>query len=386
MYIPRVLAMVMAGGEGSRLHPLTEQRSKPAVPFGGRYRIVDFVLSNLVNSGMLSIYLLVQYKSQSLIEHVRRAWVLGPNAPRQFIAVVPPQMRMGPDWFQGTSDAVYQNLNLIHDHHPDLVTVFGADHIYRIDISQMLDFHESQKADVTVAALPVPIEEADSFGVIVADADGRIREFQEKPENPNPMPGDPRRVYASMGNYLFTTEVLVRSLIKANKEGYHDFGKHVLPILKDTHRVFAYDFATLVDSRRHFPMISEEVAMIQRIALLAMVVAGSGVLLLGSYDVAQAQCRLLQTTGEVEWIRVNNVGTGFGPASDFIDGEVIFKLTNGGNRYGFQLRNNANALVAQGGLSLLVDAMSNGWTINVDYNDCGGINHEVGFGRIRAIR
>jgi glucose-1-phosphate adenylyltransferase len=236
--------MVMAGGEGTRLYPLTEQRSKPAVPFGGRYRIVDFVLSNLVNSGILSIYLLVQYKSQSLIEHVRRGWLMAPNAPRQFVTVVPPQMRVGSDWFQGTADAVYQNLNLIYDNHPDIVAVFGADHIYRMDICQMLEFHDGHKADVTVAALPVPLEEARSFGVIVAGEDGRIREFLEKPENPVPIPADPRRAYASMGNYLFNAEVLIDALRKAHGEGQHDFGRHILPKLKDTHRVFAYDFAS----------------------------------------------------------------------------------------------------------------------------------------------
>ena len=152
----RVLAMVLAGGEGTRLHPLTAVRSKPAVPFGGRYRIVDFVLSNLVNSQVLSIYLLVQYKSQSLIEHVRKAWVLAPILPRHFVTVVPPQMRQGPDWFQGTADAVGQNINLIEDAGPDLVLVFGADHVYRVDVRRMIDFHRSNAAHVTVAALPVP--------------------------------------------------------------------------------------------------------------------------------------------------------------------------------------------------------------------------------------
>lgn len=238
----KILAMVMAGGGGTRLHPLTAERSKPSVPFGGRYRIVDFVLSNLVNSGILSIYLLVQYKSQSLIEHVRRAWVLAPNAPRQFVAVVPPQLRMGPDWFQGTADAVYQNLNLIYDNHPDLVVVFGADHIYRMDVCQMIEFHHENNADVTVAALPVPIEQASSFGIIDADADGRIQGFHEKPENPRPIPGDPNRVYASMGNYLFNTKTLIEALNRAHHHDEHDFGRHVLPCLKDTHRVLAYDF------------------------------------------------------------------------------------------------------------------------------------------------
>ena len=239
----KILAIVMAGGEGSRLHPLTAERSKPSVPFGGRYRIVDFVLSNLLNSGILSIYLLVQYKSQSLIEHVRRAWLLAPNAPRQFVTVVPPQWRMGPDWFQGTADAVYQNLNLIHDYEPDLVAVFGADHIYRMDVIQMIGFHRQKCADVTVAALPVPIEQASSFGIIEADMDGRICGFEEKPERAKPIPGDPERAYASMGNYIFNAGILIRALNNAHHREEHDFGRHVLPSLMETQRVFAYDFA-----------------------------------------------------------------------------------------------------------------------------------------------
>ncbi|MCM8598616.1 MAG: sugar phosphate nucleotidyltransferase, partial [Candidatus Accumulibacter sp.] len=163
---PNILAVVLAGGEGSRLHPLTQHRSKPSVPFGGRFRIVDFVLSNLVNSKIFAIYLLVQYKSQSLIEHIRRSWVLSPIFSQQFITVVPPQMREGPEWFQGTSDAVYQNLGLIEKHAPDLVVVFGADHIYRMDVRQMIVFHMSRGADVSIAALPVPIATASAFGII----------------------------------------------------------------------------------------------------------------------------------------------------------------------------------------------------------------------------
>lgn len=238
----RILAMVMAGGEGRRLHPLTAERSKPAVPFGGRYRIIDFVLSSLVNSDIQSIYLLVQYKSQSLIEHVRRSWVLSPRLADQFVTVVPPQMRTGPEWFQGTADAVYQNINLFHPHRPDLVAVFGADHIYRMDVRQMVAFHLERNADVTVAALPVPIGQASSFGIISADADGRIRDFIEKPERPVPMPGDSTRAYGSMGNYLFSTKVLTATLDEAHRQGERDFGKHVIPRMCKTHRVFAYDF------------------------------------------------------------------------------------------------------------------------------------------------
>lgn len=243
---PNVLAIVLAGGEGSRLSPLTGERSKPAVPFAGRYRIVDFVLSNLVNSGIYAIYLLVQYKSQSLIEHINRAWVLSPTLPNHFVTVVPPQMRQGTDWFQGTADAVHQNLNLILEHRPGLVAVFGADHIYRMDICQMVDFHRRCDADVTVAALPVPRADASAFGVIDCADDGRIRGFLEKPADPPGMPGDATRAYASTGNYLFETDLLVRALREANERGEHDFGKHVIPRLIDTHRVFAYDFASNV--------------------------------------------------------------------------------------------------------------------------------------------
>ena len=241
---PKILAFVMAGGEGSRLSPLTSDNSKPSLPFGSRYRIVDFVLSNLLNSGIQSIYLLVQYKSQSLIEHVRKAWVVSPMRNEEFVTVVPPQMMRGGDWFQGTADAVYQNINLIKLHNPDLVLVFGADHVYRMDIQQMVDFHYERAAEVTVAALPVPLADARSFGVIAADHAGRVSEFQEKPEHPAPMPSDPTRAYASMGNYLFDSKVLVQALEEANQRGEHDFGQHVLPTLKETHRLFAYDFAT----------------------------------------------------------------------------------------------------------------------------------------------
>lgn len=244
MAASRVLAIIMAGGEGKRLHPLTAERSKPAVPFGGRYRIVDFVLSNFINSGINSIYLLVQYKSQSLIEHVRKSWVLSPINPAHFITIVPPQMRGGAEWFQGTADAVYQNLNLICLHQPEIVAVFGADHIYRMDIRQMVDFHREREADVTVAALPVPVSQCSNFGVIKTDSEGLIQEFQEKPADPACMPGDPTRCLASMGNYLFRTKTLTQALENCHDKSQYDFGHHVLPSLKSTHRVYAYNFET----------------------------------------------------------------------------------------------------------------------------------------------
>lgn len=249
---PTILAVVLAGGEGSRLYPLTGGRSKPSVPFAGRYRIVDFVLSNLVNSGIRSIYLLVQYKSQSLIEHVNHAWTLSNAIPDQFVTVVPPQMREGPEWFQGTADAVYQNLNLIESRAPDMVAVFGADHIYRMDVRQMVSFHRRHDAEVSVAAIPIPIRQASSFGVISADRDGRICDFREKPGQPVPMPGRSDCAYGSMGNYLFNTAVLKEALLEASQRGENDFGRHILPRLLRSHKVYAYDFST-----NHIPGIRD---------------------------------------------------------------------------------------------------------------------------------
>lgn len=239
---PKVLAFVIAGGKGERLFPLTAFRSKPSVPFGGRYRIVDFVLSNLINSHIYSIYLLVQYKSQSLIEHVRQNWVLSSVIKDHFVTVVPPQMQMGPEWFKGTADAIFQNISLIKQHNPELVVIFGADHIYRMDIRQMIDYHLELDAFVTVAARPVPIEQASAFGVIMTDSERRIIGFQEKPKNPTPMPGNSSRAYVSMGNYIFTKEVLLEALAKAQRKKQNDFGAHVMPDLVDTGRLFAYDF------------------------------------------------------------------------------------------------------------------------------------------------
>nr|WP_281722253.1 glucose-1-phosphate adenylyltransferase [Nitrosomonas nitrosa] len=239
----KIIAFVMAGGEGKRLNPLSADRCKPAVPFGARYRIVDFVLSNLINSGLSSVYLLVQYKAQELIEHIRKAWVISPLLPSQFVTVVPPEMHKETLQFKGTSDAVYQSLRLIELHQPNIVAVFGADHIYRMDINQMVWFHKEQRADVTIAALPVPLEQASSFGIIDTEADGKVREFQEKPQSPKPMPTDPSRAYASMGNYLFNTEVLVEALYEAHRLGETDFGNHVLPRLIASRRLYAYDFS-----------------------------------------------------------------------------------------------------------------------------------------------
>jgi glucose-1-phosphate adenylyltransferase len=215
------------------------------VPFNGKHRIVDFVLSNLVNSEIDSIYLLVQYKSQSLIEHVRQTWTMGGVfRPRQFITVVPPQMHHGPEWFQGTADAVWQNLHLMNEQRPDLVAVFGADHIYRMDIRQMVDHHVKTGADVTVATLPVPSAKASGFGVVDVGGDHRISRFLEKPVQPPSMPHRPGYSLASMGNYIFSADVLRRELQRARELGESDFGHHILPRIVKTHRLVAYDFAT----------------------------------------------------------------------------------------------------------------------------------------------
>lgn len=244
MALPKILAIVLAGGKGERLFPLTSFRSKPSVPFGARFRIVDFVLSNLVNSQIYSIYLLVQYKSQSLIEHIRQNWFFSSVGRDHFVTVVPPQMRMGPEWFQGTADAVFQNINLIKDHKPDLVLIFGADHIYRMDIRQMIEFHMEKNSEVTVAARPVPIDEASAFGVIISQPDHRISGFQEKPKNPVSMPDNPNLAYVSMGNYIFNTDILVDALVRAEKKKQHDFGANVIPELVSRGcKVYSYNFA-----------------------------------------------------------------------------------------------------------------------------------------------
>ena len=241
----RVLAIVLAGGKGERLHPMTHERSKPAVPFGGKYRIVDFVLSNLVNSGVQSIYVLVQYMSQSMIEYLRSSWHTAGLTPAQFITVVPPQMRMGTMWYRGTADAVRQNLNLIHDFDPDLVVVFGADHVYRMDVGQMIQWHVEKGADATVSTIPVPLKTVSSFGVVEADAKGRITAFIEKPPHADPMPGSSTHALASMGNYVFNKDVLVDLLKSRHKDDTDlDFGKNVLPGMLKTHKLFSYDFST----------------------------------------------------------------------------------------------------------------------------------------------
>jgi glucose-1-phosphate adenylyltransferase len=244
----KLLAMILAGGEGRRLDPLTRDRAKPAVPFGGRYRIIDFALSNFANSGILKMKVLVQYKSESLNTHVQRAWRLSAFL-NQYVEIVPAQMRYGPKWFEGSADAIYQNLNIITDEEPEYTFVFGADHVYRMDVRQMLDFHTDKKADLTVAAIPVPIEEASDFGIIEVDAEGRMVGFVEKPkDNVKTIPGDPTRCLASMGNYLFSTQELVKEILDdaGDATSAHDFGKSIVTNMHTRRRVYVYDFSTNV--------------------------------------------------------------------------------------------------------------------------------------------
>jgi glucose-1-phosphate adenylyltransferase len=243
----RVLAFVLAGGKGTRLYPLTKERAKPAVPFGGRYRIVDFVLSNLINSGIYSIYVLVQFKSQSLLEHLREGWEASSLLRNHFIIPVPAQMRSaGEDWYRGTADAIYQNINLIEQAEPHVVAIFGADHIYRMNIREMIEFHIDRGAQVTVSAIPVEKEQAVEFGVVETREDGLISGFHEKKPDAPTMPGDPNRVYASMGNYLFSTKLLLDELrVDGEKErSTHDFGRDILPGLIGRADMYAYDFQT----------------------------------------------------------------------------------------------------------------------------------------------
>jgi glucose-1-phosphate adenylyltransferase len=241
----QTLAMVLAGGAGTRLDPLTRERAKPAVPFGGRYRIIDFCLSNFVNSGIYKVKVLTQYKSDSLNNHISRTWRMTAFLGH-FCETVPAQMRTGGDWYKGSADAIFQNLNLITDEGPSTVFVFGADHIYQMDVQQMLSFHQTRKADCTVAVLPVPIEQGSEFGILDVAADGEVKAFVEKPKNPPPMPGDPTRCLASMGNYIFSTDTLVREVTEdaKNEHSAHDFGKSILATLNKRARVFAYDFLT----------------------------------------------------------------------------------------------------------------------------------------------
>ena len=240
---PKVMGVVLAGGEGKRLHPLTRDRAKPAVPFGGNYRLVDFALSNLVNSGYRRIVVLTQYKSHSLDRHLAQTWRMSPLLGN-YVTPVPAQMRTGKSWFQGSADAVYQNLNIIRDEQPDYICVFGADNLYRMDAAQMVDAHIASGAGVTVAALRVPIEQAGAFGVIEPDEDGRIRAFHEKPSTARGLSDDPHSVYASMGNYVFTTEAMIEALSSdaADDASTHDLGGDIITRMVGRGEAAVHDF------------------------------------------------------------------------------------------------------------------------------------------------
>ena len=246
----RVLGMVLAGGKGERLMPLTKYRAKPAVPYAGKYRIIDFALSNLVNSGLFSIYCLIQFKSQSLHEHIGRGWQFGDALRGRdfFVNVVPAQMWDGERWYEGTADAIFQNLHLVTLFDADRVCIFAADHVYKMDVEQMLQFHVENKADITIASYVVPTSEASQFGCIATDETGRIIDFVEKPVNPPEIPGRPGYSFVSMGNYIFERDILEESIIEDNKDANssHDFGKNILPKYFKTHKIMAYDFSTNV--------------------------------------------------------------------------------------------------------------------------------------------
>lgn len=240
------LALVLAGGEGRRLAPLTRERSKPAMYFGGRYRLVDFVLSNLVNSGFTRIKVLTQYRSSSLVRHLTRAWPLASANLDQYIEPVPAAMNLGPNWFRGTADAIWQNLDLLRGIDPKDVLIFGADHVYKMDVARMLEHHRQQNADCTVATMRVPTSEASAFGCVEVDAEGRVTGFVEKPKDPPCIPGQEGMTLVSMGNYIFKTGSMIRELHRdaVQERTSHDFGKDILATAHERMRVVAYDFST----------------------------------------------------------------------------------------------------------------------------------------------
>lgn len=245
MSIDNALVMILAGGEGKRLYPLTKDRAKPAVPFGGRYRIIDFVLNNFINSGFFKIKVLTQYKSDSLNKHITRGWTLSPFL-NQYVDLAPAQMRTGNNWYKGTADAIYQNIFHITDEDPDYICIFGGDHIYKMDVSQMLKFHKLKNADLSISAIPIPIENASEFGIIEVDENWKLTNFVEKPtEPPKSIPGQPGMCLASMGNYIFNKFTLLRALVEDEKidASSHDFGKNVIPmLLKENKEIYVYNF------------------------------------------------------------------------------------------------------------------------------------------------
>jgi len=239
----KVLGMIMAGGKGARLYPLTKDRSKPSVPFGGKYRIIDFVLSNFINSEIYSIFVLIQFKSQSLHDHMREGWQFSGLLRNHFITAVPAQQRTSGSWYKGTADAIYQNLDLVESSDASIVAIFGADHIYKMDIAQMINYHYRKNAEATVAALPIAVEKANQYGVIEVDSEWKMLSFQEKPANPKTIPGHPSLSLISLGNYLFQKEILIEDLkIDATRDTEHDFGKSIFPEICKHRDVYVYDF------------------------------------------------------------------------------------------------------------------------------------------------
>jgi glucose-1-phosphate adenylyltransferase len=238
-------AMVLAGGRGSRLHQLTDWRAKPAVPIAGKFRIIDFVLSNCVNSGIRRIGVATQYKSHSLIQHIQRGWTFLNGQFGEFVDVLPAQQRVEEMWYQGTADAVFQNLDILRDTNPEYVLILAGDHVYKMDYGKLLAFHVQKKADMTVACIEVPLEDARAFGVMSVDADSRVVDFTEKPEQPNPVPGKPGKALASMGIYVFNTHFLYEQLLRDADDPHssHDFGKDIIPHLMSAHyRLYAQSF------------------------------------------------------------------------------------------------------------------------------------------------
>jgi len=239
----KVLVMILAGGQGERLYPLTKDRAKPAVPFGGIYRIIDFTLSNCINSGLRKICVLTQYKSYSLDRHLRIGWNIFNNELDEFIENIPPQKRISDMWYQGTADAVYQNIYVLEGEHPEKVLILAGDHIYKMDYRELIEFHETNNADLTVPCIEVPIKEASRFGVMSIDNEQQIVEFNEKPASPKPIQSNPEMALVSMGIYLFNTQVLVKRVIEDTKrDTIHDFGKNVIPSMINKDRVFAFIF------------------------------------------------------------------------------------------------------------------------------------------------
>ena len=239
----KVLVMILAGGQGERLYPLTKDRAKPAVPFGGIYRIIDFTLSNCINSGLRKICVLTQYKSYSLDRHLRIGWNIFNNELDEFIENIPPQKRISDMWYQGTADAVYQNIYVLESEHPEKVLILAGDHIYKMDYRELIEFHETNNADLTVPCIEVPLKEASRFGVMSIDNEQQIVEFNEKPASPKPIQSNPEMALVSMGIYLFNTQVLVKRVIEDTKrDTIHDFGKNIIPSMINKDRVFAFIF------------------------------------------------------------------------------------------------------------------------------------------------